>query len=221
MFLQLSWKVRKSVFSPIPLTEGLRPRPSWHASSAQQKTLQASSGSKVPLLGRLPGQRSYKFRCSFPMSNLWMIGTQGFMPCPQCGQMSPWWWPTICARWSAMIFTTYGRSMMYQVCRAMFALVGDFCSSTSRPRGLDGTRRLKERRDSLPTGPTNLGMIWSTKLGLITISMPGAIGGLQRPDYGGYVSMEYFLAFMPRFERKSKSYRCSLLVVSKMYQLAG
>ena len=37
MFLQLSWKVRKSVFSPIPLTEGLRPRPSWHASSAQQK----------------------------------------------------------------------------------------------------------------------------------------------------------------------------------------
>ena len=56
-------------------------------------------------------------------------------------------------------------------------------------------------------------------------------GGLQRPDYGGYVnqplpwsflvSMEYSLAFMPTFERKSKSYRCSLLVVSKMYQLAG
>ena len=37
MFLQLSWKVRKSVFSPISLTEGLRPRPSWHASSVQQK----------------------------------------------------------------------------------------------------------------------------------------------------------------------------------------
>ena len=37
MFLQLSWKVRKFVFSPIPLTEGLRPRPPWHASSAQQK----------------------------------------------------------------------------------------------------------------------------------------------------------------------------------------
>ena len=42
--------------------------------------------------------------------------------------------------------------------------------------------------------------------------MPGAIGGLQRPDYGGYVnqplswsflaSMEYFLAFMPRFESR-------------------
>ena len=42
MFLQLSWKVRKSVFSPISLTEGLRPRPSWHASSVQQKNLQNS-----------------------------------------------------------------------------------------------------------------------------------------------------------------------------------
>ena len=63
------------------------------------------------------------------------------------------------------------------------------------------------------------------------IGMPGAIGGLQRPGYGDYVnqllpwsflvSKEYFLAFMPRFERKSKSYRCSFLVVSKMYQIAG
>ena len=39
--------------------------------------------------GRLPGQRSYKSLCSFPLSNLWMIGIPGFMPCPQCGQMSP------------------------------------------------------------------------------------------------------------------------------------
>ena len=64
------------------------------------------------------------------------------------------------------------------------------------------------------------------------ISMPGAISGLQRPDYGGYVnqprpwsflvSMEYSLAFMPRFEGKSKSYRCSLFgSQQKMYQLAG
>ena len=30
-------KVGKSVFSPTSLTEGLRPRPSWHASSVQQK----------------------------------------------------------------------------------------------------------------------------------------------------------------------------------------
>ena len=33
----MSWKVGKSVLSLISLTEGLRPRPSWHASSAQQK----------------------------------------------------------------------------------------------------------------------------------------------------------------------------------------
>ena len=30
-------KVGKSVFSPTSLTEGLRPRPSWHASNVQQK----------------------------------------------------------------------------------------------------------------------------------------------------------------------------------------
>ena len=63
------------------------------------------------------------------------------------------------------------------------------------------------------------------------MSMLGAPGVLQRTNYGGYVnqllpwsflvSKEYFLACMPRFERKSKSYRCSLLVVSKMYQIAG
>ena len=32
-----------------------------------------------------------------------------------------------------MIFTTYGRSMMYQVCGAMFAHVGDFCSRSNQP----------------------------------------------------------------------------------------
>ena len=130
-----------------------------------------------------------------------------------------------------MIFTTYGRSMMCQVCGVMFAHVGDYCSSTLKPRGLDGTRWQKERRGSLPTDPISLGMIWKTNFGLITISMLGAPGVLQRTNYGGYVnqllpwsflvSKEYFLACMPRFERKSKSYRCSLLVVSMMYQIAG
>ena len=66
--------------------------------------------------------------------------------------------PTLKQGWSAMIFTTYGRSMMCQVCGAMFAHVGDYCSSTLKPRGLDGTRWQKERRDSLPTDPINLGM---------------------------------------------------------------
>ena len=31
-------KIGKSVFSPTSLTEGLRPRPTWHASSVQKKT---------------------------------------------------------------------------------------------------------------------------------------------------------------------------------------
>jgi len=35
------------------------------------------------------------------------------------------------------------------------------------------------------------------------------------------VSKECLLACVPRFERKNKLYRCSLLVVSKMYQIAG
>ena len=193
--------------------------------------LQGCSRSKVPLLGRLPGQRSCKSRCSFPMSFPWMTRMQVSMPCPQCGLMFLWWGSTICAGWSAMIFTTYGRSMMCQVCGAMFAHVGDYCSSTLKPRGLDGTRWQKERSGSLTTDPISLGMIWRTNFGLITISMLGAPGILQRTNYGGYVnqllpwsflvSKEYFLACMPRFERKSKSYRCSLLVVSKMYQIAG
>ena len=44
--------------------------------------------------------------------------------------------------------TTYGRSMMCQVCGAMFAHVGDYCSSTLKPRDLDGTRWQKERSGS-------------------------------------------------------------------------
>ena len=49
---------------------------------------QSCSRSKVPLLGLLPGPRSYKSRCSFPMTCHWMIGMQGSMPCPLCGLMS-------------------------------------------------------------------------------------------------------------------------------------
>ena len=45
------------------------------------------------------------------------------------------------------------------MCGAMFAHVGDYCSSTLKPRGLDGTRWQKERSGSLPTDPISLGMI--------------------------------------------------------------
>ena len=114
---------------------------------------------------------------------------------------------------------------------AMFAHVGDYCSSTLKPRGPDGTRLQKERSESLTTDLISLGMIWRTNFGLITIPMLGAPCVLRRTNYGSFVnqllpwsflvSKECLLACMPRFERKNKLYRCSLLVVSKMYQIAG
>ena len=57
------------------------------------------------------GLRSCSSRSFFPMTCHWMIGMQEFTPCQQCGLTCPCWEPTICARWSAMTFTTYGRSM--------------------------------------------------------------------------------------------------------------
>ena len=69
---------------------------------------------KVPLLGLSLGPRSYRSRCSFPMTCHWMSGMQGSTPCPLCGLMCLCWEPAICAGWSVMIFTTYGRSMMSQ-----------------------------------------------------------------------------------------------------------
>jgi len=54
MFLQFNRKVSKSVFSPLALTEGLHPRPSWHASRVQQKKPYAhSTGKFSPLLQNL------------------------------------------------------------------------------------------------------------------------------------------------------------------------
>ena len=58
------------------------------------------SRSKVPLLGLSLEPRSYRSRCSFPMTCHWMSGTQGSTPCPLCGLMCLCWEPG----WSAMIF---------------------------------------------------------------------------------------------------------------------
>ena len=59
--------------------------------------------------------RAEKLQVSvFPMTCHWMSGVQGSTPCPRCGLMCLCWEPAICAGWSAMIFTTYGRSMMSQ-----------------------------------------------------------------------------------------------------------
>ena len=101
------------------------------------------------------------------------------------------------------------------------------CSSTLRQLGRDGIQWRRERRDSSPTGPINLGMkdevrtdddwhawkIWRT----------------ARTVYGDYVSLaphcsflvstESLRAFMTRYERKSVFYRYSSLEVGKMCQL--
>ena len=62
----------KSVFSLISLTEGLRPRPSWHASSAQQKK-------NLPL--------SLSFFCSFSVLFLF--------PVP-CSSLFLFWFSFLC-----------------------------------------------------------------------------------------------------------------------------
>ena len=50
------------------------------------------------------------------------------------GLMCLCWEPAICAEWSAMTFTTYGRSMMSQACGAISTHNGDFCSSIWKPK---------------------------------------------------------------------------------------
>ena len=76
-------------------------------------------------------------------------GTQGSTPCPLCGLMCLCWEPAICAGWSAMIFTTYGRSMMSQACGAISAHNGDYYSSIWKPRGLVGIPACRKRRAAL------------------------------------------------------------------------
>ena len=53
--------------------------------------------------------------------------------------------PAIC--WSAMTFTTYGRSMMSQACGAISTHNGDYHSGIWKPKGLVGTR--SKRRTAL------------------------------------------------------------------------
>ena len=78
----------------------------------------------------------------------WMSGTQESV------------WPDVSMlECSAMTFTTYGRSMMSQACGAISTHNGDYCSSIWKPKGLVGTRSLREKSGSLPTGLIGLEMI--------------------------------------------------------------
>ena len=101
---------------------------------------------KVPLPRPSLGPRSYSSRCSFPMTCHWMSGTQESTPCPLCGLTCLCWEPAICVGWSAMTFTTYGRSMMFQACGAISTHNGDYYSSIWKPKGLVGTRSQREER---------------------------------------------------------------------------
>ena len=95
-----------------------------------------------------------------------------------------------------------------------------------------GWYSLAEREEGLLTNRSNQpGDDMKDELRTDNEPMLGAPGVLHRTNYGSFVnqllplsflvSKECLLACMLRFERKSKSYRCSLLVVSKTYQIAG
>ena len=57
----------------------------------KQGVVAGCSKSKVPLLGRSPEQRSYKYPCFCPINSRWTTGIQRSMPmpCPRCGLMYP------------------------------------------------------------------------------------------------------------------------------------
>ena len=92
-----------------------------------------------------------------PTSNLWMIGSQVYA--------LPTVWPDVSMMGINNMRKVVGYDFHHMRKKrstehvGMFAHVGDCCSSTLRPRGLDGTWWQKERRGSLSTGPINLGMI--------------------------------------------------------------
>ena len=154
----------------------------------KQGVIAGCSRTRVPLLGPSLGPRSYSSRCSFPMTCHWMIGMQEYTPGPLCGLMCLCWEPTICVEWSAMTFTTYGRSMMSQACGATSTHNGDYCSSIWKPKGLVGTRSLREKSGFLPTGLIGLEMIWNMNFVLTVILLRGVCGVLLRTSYGSYAS---------------------------------
>ena len=141
-------------------------------------SLQGCSKSKVPLLGAITRAEKLQVSLFLPYKQS-MTGIQRSMPCPRCGLMYPWWGWTTCGRYLVTTFTTCGRSTGCLACGALFARSGPFWSSIWRQQGRDGTRLRSVRKDSSPTGPINLGMIWRMKSELMTIGMLGDSG--RRP----------------------------------------
>ena len=112
----------------------------------------------------------------------------GVYALPTHGLMCLCWEPAICAEWSAMTFTTYGRSMMSQACGAISTHNGDYCKASGNQKGLVGTRSLREKSGSLPTGLIGLEMIWKMNFVLTVILLRGVFGVLHRTSYGSYAS---------------------------------
>ena len=91
-------------------------------------------------------------------------------------------------------FAAWGRSIGYLACRALFARCNGFCSSIWRRQGPDGPWWRTFRRESLLTGPINLGMIWRMKSELMTIRMlEYLVDGLNR--FLGFVSLVPYWSF--------------------------
>ena len=89
-------------------------------------SLLGSSDRKALPPGGLPTRRSCNSQFFFPMSCLWRTGMQGSMAYQLCGRRSPWWELIIYARWLAMIFMIWERSMMSEPCGVILTRNGDY-----------------------------------------------------------------------------------------------
>ena len=69
--------------------------------------------------------------------------------------------------------------------------------------------------------PIDLGMIWRTKLGLMTIGMPGTIGKPWKPDYGGYVNQLLPWSFLVSMEPHSCNYALDFVLHAEDEVRAG
>ena len=92
------------------------------------------------------------------------------MLCPQCGLMFLWWESTICAGWSAMILPHTQEVWCAKYVGQCPPTVAIYCSSTSKPRDLNGTRWQKER-SLIPMLGTS-GILHSTNYGSFVNQLP-------------------------------------------------
>ena len=100
------------------------------------------------------GRRSCNSQCSSPMICLWRIGMQGCMAYQPFGLRLLCWVLTICAKLLAMIFISWGRSMMSEPCGGILTHNGDSYSVSSRRKDLAGTHLPSSRNDFSQISPS-------------------------------------------------------------------